>query len=461
MTSRRIFANPGKALTVLPAVFLFLGSSIGLITTTFGQDVLLASVDTQPQTTPASPDSADVRTDASKVILPVAEGPDSKATATANESDVSAVPRRFHYELRLLLRGIYDDNINLSHFDRLSDYYFVISPGVTIGFGDVVDRQENYVRLDYSPSIFLYTDHSENDSVQHSIRLDGQHRFDRLTLNFSQDVQILDGTQLSATTTTGVISDPVNLDVSGRTRLNIYAATLNASYDLTGKTFLSGGLACSVFDYDSLISSGYLAGNIFINYNYSPKLVLGIGATGGSNRVDSSNSDQTFEQANVRATYQVSGKVSLNASAGVEFRQFEDSTRGEYVSPVFELGANWRPFEGTTISLSGSRRTLNSAVLANQDFAATDIIFGARQRLFQRIYLGLTAEYENTDYFSTIAGTSVMRHDNYYLVQPGIDVAITRFWTAGVYYVHRQNCSSFDSFSFYDNQVGLRTALTF
>lgn len=461
MISRRIFASRGKTLTVLPAVFLFLGSSIGLTTTAFGQDVLLASADTQTQPAPASLDSADVRTGESKVVLPVAEGLDPKVTLTAHDSDVSAVPRRFHYELRLLLRGIYDDNINLNHFDRLSDYYFVIAPGITVGFGDVVNRQENYVRLDYSPSIFLFSDHSENDAVQHSIRLDAQHRFSRLTLNFSQDIQILDGTQLSATTTSGSTGDSVNLDVSGRTRLNIYAAMLNASYDLTGKTFVSGGVACSVFDYASLISSGYLQGNVFINYNYSPKLVVGIGATGGYNEVESPNPDQTFEQANVRATYQVSGKVSLNASAGVEFRQFEDSSRGEHISPVFELGATWKPFDGTAISLSGSRRTLNSAVLASQDFAGTNIVLGVRQRLLQRIYLGLTAQYENDDYFSTIAGMSATRHDNYYLVQPGIDVAITRFWTAGVYYVHRQNCSSFDSFSFYDNQVGLRTALTF
>jgi hypothetical protein len=461
MTNRRIFAGLGKTLGVVPSVFFLLGSSIALTTTAFGQDALLRSAGRQSQSGSAFSDSTDVGSGDGQVELPGAEGPEPRATGTANDSDVSAVPRRFHYELRLSLRGIYDDNINLNHFDRLSDYYFIIEPGITIGFGDVVGRQENYVRLAYSPSIFLFNDHSENDAVQHSIRLDGQYRFSRLTLNFSQDVQILDGTQLSATSTTGSTSDTVNLDVSGRTRLNIYATQLNASYDLTGKTFLSGGLACSIFDYDTLISSGYLAGNIFINYNYSPKLVLGIGGTGGYNEVDSPNPDQTFEQANVRATYQVSGKVSLNASAGVEFRQFEGSARGEYISPVFELGATWKPFDGTTITLSGSRSTLNSAVFASQDYAATNIIFGARQRLLQRIYLGLTAEYENANYFSTIAGMSATRHDNYYLVEPGIDVAITRFWTAGVYYVRRQNYSSFDGFSFYDNQVGLRTALTF
>lgn len=458
MSRREILASLGNAVALLPGVFLLLGSSIGLTATAFSQDVSVAGAGDQLR--PAFLDLAYVRSEDIEPALPVAEGPDAKQVVGA-QAGISAVPRRFHYEFRLILRGIYDDNINLNRFDRLSDYYFVIGPGVTLAFGDVFERQENYIRLDYNPSAFLFIDHSENDAVQHLVRLEGQHRFSRLTLNFSQDVQILDGTQLSATSTTGTITDTVNLDVSGRTRLNVYAGRLNANYELTGKTFLSSGLTYSIFDYDSLIDSGYLAGNLFINYQYSPKLVLGIGATGGYNEVDSPTPDQTFEQANVRATYQVSGKVSLNASAGVEFRQFENSGRGDYITPVYELGANWRPFDGTKISLSGSRRTLNSAVLAGQDYTSTNIVFGARQRLLQRIYLGLTVAYDNADYFNTVAGLSATRHDNYFLVEPGIDVAVTRFWTVGAYYLHRQNSSSVDSFSFYDNQFGLRTALTF
>jgi Putative beta-barrel porin 2 len=395
-----------------------------------------------------------------KEVLP-SGGKENLPVRTADGSDVSAVPRRFAYEFRLRLTGVYDDNINLSHSDRISDYYFTIEPGITIAFGDITGSERNYIRLDYAPSAFLYVDHSEDDAVQHVIRLDGQYHFPHLTLGFSQDVALLDGTNLTTTTTTGVLTNSVNLDVSGRTRVNLYTTRFHGSYDLSDKTFLSGGVEYSVADYATLISSQNLAGNIFINYNYSPKLVIGIGATGGYNTVDTPNQNQTYEQVNVRAAYKVSGKVSLNASAGVEFRQFEDNTVGTHVSPVYELGGTYQPFDGTTINLTGTRRTLNSAVLADQDYNVTSIIAGVRQRFLQRFYVGVQAGYEHSDYFNVIGGISATRKDDYFFVEPGIDITLTSFWTMGLFYLHRQNSSSSDIFSFYDNQFGLRTSFIF
>ena len=380
---------------------------------------------------------------------------------TNAEEGVSSAPRRFVYEFRLRLTGVYDDNINLSHFDRISDWYFVIEPGITLAFGDITGAERNYIRLDYAPSGFIYASHSDNDAVQHVIRLDGGYHFPHLALTFSQDVALLDGTNLTTTTTTGIISSSVNLDVSGRTRVNLYTTRANASYDLSTKTFLSGGIEFSVADYATLISSRNLSANVFINYNYSPKLVVGVGATGGYNTVDTPNEDQTYEQVNVRATYQVTGKVSLNASAGVEFRQFQDSGVGEHVSPVYELGGTYQPFDGTTINLTGTRRTMNSAVLTGQDYDVTSIIVGVRQRFFNRIYVGVRGGYEHSRYFDALAGIGATRNDDYFFIEPGIDVTLTSFWTLGAFYLHRDNSSSSETFSFYDNQFGLRSSLIF
>jgi len=53
------------------------------------------------------------------------------------------------------------------------------------------------------------------------------------------------------------------------------------------------------------------------------------------------------------------------------------------------------------------------------------------------------------------------REDDYYFIQPAVDVRIMRFWYAGGYYLHRQNNSSASFFGFMENQSGLRTILTF
>lgn len=405
--------------------------------------------------------------------LPPAQGPlypESNSDVAQNipvtsDYSISAVPRRFQYAFRLNMRAVYDDNIFLRHRGRIGDFYFAFEPGVTLGFGDIVGKDQNYVRLDYAPSLFIYGDNSEANGLQHLIRLDGQYRFGHLTATLTQEVQILEGASQSANL--GSTSNPntgpaFNLDAGGNTQVNIYNTQANLSYDLTGKTFLSGGLTFTAYDYESLISSEMLSGNLFVNYNYSPKLIVGLGGTAGYNWVDGTNPDQSFEQINVRATYQATGKLSLNASGGVEFRQFEDDLRGgAYVSPVYEIGVTYQPFDGTTINLHGSRRTLNSAVLLAQDYASTNITFSARQRFLHRTYLGFTAGYENSDYFGTVDLVDSSRSDNYFFLQASVDVTITRFWTAGVYYLHRQNDSSSENFSFYDNQFGLRTSLTF
>jgi len=393
-------------------------------------------------------------------INPATEPAVRQVENTGGES-YAPQPRRFQYGLLFRLRGVYDDNINISQSNRVSDFYLVIEPTVTLGLGDIFQTEENYIRLDYTPSVFLFLDHSEDDAVQHLIRLEGHHRFGRLDLVLAQDIQILDGADLARTTDTTITGNFANLDVSTRTRVNIFVTDLKAAYEITAKTSLSSGIDSTITDYPDFISSRVISGNLFVNYAYSEKITVGLGGTAGYDFVDEPDPDQTFEQANLRLSYQATGKVSFNATGGVEFRQFEHSSRGTYISPVFEVDATYQPFAATSLSLAISRRTLNSAVLLDQDFASTTVSVGVRQRLFQRAYLGLNIGYQNSDYFSTISGFNANRNDDYYFVQPSLDVMITRFWSVGGYYLHRQDDSSVDAFSFENNQVGFRTVLTF
>jgi len=393
--------------------------------------------------------------------LPVATNDSANPPAPATLSS-NGVPRRFHYELHLNIHSVYDDNINISQGVRESDVYTAIEPSITFGFGDLTSRDGNFLSVNYLASLFLFADHSENNALQHVFQGEAQYQANRLTLNLTQSVQILDGTDIRSLDSSGNFGQQVNLDVAGRTRFNIYTTHANAAYYLTGKTFLSVGGDYTVSDYENnLISSSTISGNLFLNYNYGPKLVIGVGGTIGSNVVDSPTPDQTFEQVNARFIYQLTGKIDVHASAGIEFREFDDAGRDQHTSPVFDIELNYLPFDGTTISLTANRHTLNSAVLAGQDFVTTNFTVNVQQRMFDRVHLGLGVGYENSDYFSAVAGTSSNRTDNYFFVEPSITVRVTRFWSVGAYYLHRANDSSADVFGFHDNQVGLRTSLTF
>jgi hypothetical protein len=392
------------------------------------------------------------------------QGQPAAAQPAVTGQQLAETPRRLNYGLTVTARGVYDDNVNISSFSNVSDYYIAIEPSLFIGFGGGDSAPgSNSLTLIYRPSAFLFINHSENDTVQHVIRLQANHNFGRLTVALSQDVQILDGPDLNS------ISDPTghnaNIDVGQRTRHNLFTTQINDSYDLTGKLFLTNSVGLTVDDYPSqFIGSKNIFGNLFINYNYSEKLAIGVGGTGGYNTVEQGSPDQTYEQANVRMSYAATSKTSFSASGGAEFRQFQDTltgSRGTYISPVFDLTATYRPFDGTTLSLTGNRRIQNSASLGGQDYTSTNVHVAASQRFLRRFTLGLAVGYENSMYFSTIQGLNASRDDNYYYVQPTVDVTITRFWVAGGYYLYRKNSSSLSLFGFDDNQVGVRSSITF
>src|SRR6476469_3162180 len=411
------------------------------------QEALVASASpTQPDTTIAPEQSIDLTSDINPP-LPVASTDPALKTTPASAVD-SGIPRRFHYQFGLAVRAVYDDNINLYPTNPISDFYTSIEPSLMLGFGDTVERSETYLRFDYLPAIFIFADHDENNSVQHVIRLDGQYRASRLTLSLSQMVQIMDGVDVQGVNSEGGLDQQVNLDIAGRTRYDIYSTHLNIAYYVTGKTFLSAGAEYTRNYYPSLISSELFSANFFVNYNYSPKVVVGLGGTFGQDHVDEPNPDQDFEQINLRFSYQATGKIDFAASAGVEFRHFKGDMRDQYTAPVFEIGMNYTPFDGTKISLTANSRIENSAVLASQNYLITNITAGIQQRMFQRVFLSFNGGYEHSDYFSTTGSSGPSRKDDYFFVQPSIAVSVTRFWTVGAY-------------DFHDNLFGIRITFQF
>src|SRR5207249_12233236 len=119
------------------------------------------------------------------------------------------------------------------------------------------------------------------------------------------------------------------------------------------------------------------------------------------------------------------------------------------------------PFADTKLLLAAGRRIYNSGFLANHDFADTYFTARFQQRLFQRLYFGLGAGYENSDYFAAKDNVNAPRNDDYWFIEPSVDVLITRWLSAGVYYLHREDSSNIEFNSFDDNQVGVRATVRF
>jgi Putative beta-barrel porin 2 len=415
---------------------------------------------------PSAPDpwaSAQNLTTAQTSVIgsPAAGGPYggfSTKNIAVGEGPPTGEPRRFHYGLSFTVRGVWDDNIFLSHDHKTSDYYFAIEPTLTLGIGDVTGRSRSYLRLDYMPSAILFVDHSDEDAFNQLIHLEGGFSTGRLRLSLMQDVALLQSANLNSfIDTTGLWA---NTDASGPTRMNIFNTRGRAEYDLTGKLYLQGEFDSYTYFYPNNISDYTVSGGLYLYYRWLPKVSVGAGGTFGYNWVDDPTPNQSFEQVNARLNYEVTAKLGLYASAGVEFRQF-DGDRSTYTTPVFELGLTYYPFEGSTFTLAAGRRIYNSGFESGQDFANTYVVGRFQQRLFHRLYLGLASGYENADYFAADDNVNANRNDDYWFIEPSLDVLITRWLTAGVYYLHREDNSNVDFFSFDDNQVGVRATVRF
>src|SRR6516162_9099633 len=402
---------------------------------------------------PSSPDpwssSRSYTTAQTSVISsPAAGGPYggfSTKDVALDQGPPSGEPRRFHYSLQLTVRGV-------------CDYYFAIEPEITIGVGDMEGRSRSYLRLDYMPSALLFVDHSDQDAFNQLIHLEGGYSTGRLRLSLAEDIALLESANLSSIIdTTGLWA---NLDASAPTQLNIFDTRLRADYDLTGKLFLHGEFDSYIYFYPNNISDYTVSGGLYLYYNWLPKVSVGIGGTFGYNWVDNPTPNQSFEQVNLRLNYEVTAKLGLYASAGAEFRQF-DGERGTYTTPVFEVGLSYYPFEGSTFTLAAGRRIYNSGFEAGQDFTNSYVVGRFQQRLFHRVYLGLGAGYENANYFAAQDDINATRDDDYWFIEPSLDVLITRWLSAGVYYLHREDNSNLDFFSFDDNQLGVRATVRF
>src|SRR5206468_6454344 len=232
------------------------------------------------QAFPSSPEPLSPSTNYSNayttvVPAPVATGPyGGRYDVFPAGEGISPSGRIFHYALGLTVRGVWDDNIFITHTNKVSDYYFAIEPYITVGVGDIEGRNRSYLRLDYMPSAILFVDRSDQDAFNQLIHLEGGYNSGRLTLFASEDIALLESANLNSFfDTTGLWA---NTDASAPTRMNIFYTRLRATYALTGKISLVGEFDSPSYAYPGHISDYTIAGGLYVYYNFRTKLSVGI-----------------------------------------------------------------------------------------------------------------------------------------------------------------------------------------
>jgi hypothetical protein len=363
----------------------------------------------------------------------------------------------------------YDDNVTLRPTNPPDDFIWTFSPGFTLlagesssGIGPTTSIRANSLgaesrsggvanrglmttskgfTIDYGAALRYFSKNSEQNAVDHAARLNAALPFERLKLQLSQDVQSLSDT---------------SIDFGNRTRRQLYDTQLGVSYSLSDLTSLQLDARQSISSFKEGIGSREWQGNGYVNYAYSPKLTVGVG--GGGGLLDPNNaSSQKYMQGRLRVGYQLTERVQLDASGGMEFRNFSDGG-GSTTQPVFDLGAAYALSPQVTLRLQGGRRSQSSALFTGQNYNETHVGLTAQYQPVGRVSVYAAFDYNHLAYEAAQTGARATRSDDYLSLRVGVGIDLALRWSLGLYYQYKQNASADPFFDYANNQAGVSVA---
>ena len=342
--------------------------------------------------------------------------------------------------------ALYNDNIYIQKNDPVDDFEHVISPGIFLGAWNYLSRDGLYLQADYTPSILLFTEHPETDTVDHRASLGVGRTFRRAAISLSQTFE--------------KTSDPT-VEGGGRLARKIYNTALSGSYNLTDKTSFEANIYQIFNDYETQISTREWANMNWLNYQMFPKIALAAGAGGGYVQAAPSP-DAVYEKMEGRVTYEPTAKMTYVLHGGLEFRQFQGSQAApDLISPIFGMEARYQPFDATLISFRAKREVRPSNLFGNQVSVNTGFNALVRQRFFQKYFVSVNGGYENAEYQATVKSQETQGKFDYYFFRTDFAYEIKTRANISLYYQFQDNVSNQDLNTYQNNQVGLGFTLRF
>lgn len=339
----------------------------------------------------------------------------------------------------------YDDNLFITHTNRLSDTVFTLDGGAAFEIGDYRNQIDDFFIAKYLVTGYLFTDHTTEDSADQDVYLNGQYRFSNFTLISRITYDYLNGPDR-------LVGTFINLQaIDGFFRLN---------YDFSSKTQLYAEFEQISDIYESFLNSFDYIGRIGVDYQITGKIKIGIlGVVGSLNQEGGVSS--IYGQALLHVAYQFTDKLTFDGSVGGEYREYSSggASRGD---PVFNLALTYHPFVDTTLTLSGFRSEFASPLFGGQDFVGTGVALAVSQKFIDRFTASISFGYEHDNYISASSNApNIDRKDDYVYIRPNISYNFRTWLKAEVYYQFSRNSSTQSVNSYYDNRVGGQISIFF
>jgi len=339
----------------------------------------------------------------------------------------------------------YDDNIFITNTNRTADIIYNVVGGFTFEIGDYRALQNNYLLLNYLASGFFFTHHPAQNSLDQSYNLLAQYRITQLAIQLESTFQSLDGAdrQVGAFTT----------------RLLFFNA-LRFLYAKSEKTELEFEINQRTSYYPEQLSSYTLEAQLAFDYKIQPKLSMGLQGVFGLNQVQESP-NRWYQTLNARFNYDVAEKLVLNTSVGVQLNEYAGGGEPMRILPVFSVGGEYQLLQKTTLFLNAYRNIQGSPSLAGQDYIATGADLGFKQKIAEKITLGLAIGYENDYYIANVDSVDATRVDNFYFFRPGVSYSFLKYLDANLSYEYRYNSSTLQQDTWFDNRVNFELTMDF
>lgn len=352
-------------------------------------------------------------------------------------------PVKFHPHLKL--ESAYDDNIDISPDHERADFSFTESPGLQLVYGDITQTS---LSLDYTAGIQQFLQHNSQGADNHYVTFKGVSNFSHLKLAANNEFSI---------------ETSPNVEVGTRTREQQDLTDLSAEY-LLNKYFSFGLLYHQELHH--FLTSGQIDYNLFqpgvaLYHHLSPKTDV-YGEFDYGLVDEATGQDQEYQSASLGLRGKITSKITGRIGVGYENRDYSGSTPSvESLVSTVSLHGDFT--QHTSADLVVERRVNPSVTVSSDSYTATRVDLTINQKLFHERFLAyIGGSYENDDYNQPISlAPKVNRTDDIWQGRIGLTYIASKRLEMGVSYLHQDDGSTVDTFSFRRNVVTVHALLHF
>jgi len=382
----------------------------------------------------------------------------------------------FEFHPRLREGLIYDDNILYSTKNQQSDLINQLAPGIQIVGGDrsslrsyvssyedlnqsldltrltpswlvlrpLESWPDKFMLLDYSPRWQMFTHHSANDSLDQFLTFNSVWPMSKLVVGIRQDYRYEKTTIVQAYT---------------RSEVEQIHSEADAGYRLNDKFSVDSAFERQELSYPGSTNlMGYVEwkGTVSLNRQMIETFNVSLVLAGGQDDVGS-GLNQTFEQVGGRVRYDYSRLFSIDGSVGIEDRQF-DTGRGDTLSPVFTLGATYKPWERAYLR-AGIARQQSASLYDGYYNSSIGGYLTLHKDFTDRFSLQTDLGYYQTDSTPIQNVPNTSKPSDYYSVQLKGNLKLLKYLDAQAFYVFRGSGISQNNNVLQENQCGVQLSL--